>query len=75
MKTLSITLTTLLLSAGPALAAPGSADLGNAGLAVWIFFGFFGLIIAAQFIPGMILLGSMLKGLFSKTSTLEKENR
>ncbi|KIH77972.1 hypothetical protein SAMN05660860_02368 [Geoalkalibacter ferrihydriticus] len=74
MKTMLMTLTTLLISAGSALAAPGSANPETAGLAVWIFFGFFGLIVATQFIPGMILLGAMLKGLFTQPSTVQKIN-
>jgi hypothetical protein len=67
MKTLTLTLVTLMASAGSALAASGSGAT-QIGIAGWIFLGFFGLIIATQFIPGLVLLASMLKGLFGKAS-------
>lgn len=70
MKTLTLTLATLIASAGPALAASGSSTT-ELGLAGWLFIGFFALIITTQFIPGMLMLGAMLKGLFGKTSEID----
>ncbi len=55
----------LLSCAGNVLAAAGTEPEG-ASLMVKIFFGFFALIVAAQLIPGLIMLASLIKGLFAK---------
>lgn len=58
----------LLMSyAGNVWAAAGGEPEGSS-LVVKIFLGFFALIVATQLIPGLIMLASLLKGLFSKSS-------
>jgi hypothetical protein len=50
------------ISASPAYAA---SEPGDVGLLAWLFLGIGALVIVFQLIPGLILYGSMLKGLFS----------
>ena len=64
MKTL---ITAIMFAFGwiaPALAANGGIAKGNSFLLV-LFLGFFALIAVFQFIPGLVLFFSMLKGLFT----------
>lgn len=58
----------LTIVAVPALAASegANAEIGWLGI---IFLGFGALIIVFQFIPAVMLFGSMLKGLFSATKS------
>lgn len=63
MKTLHLTIATLLISSSQAFAASPAAQ--DSGFLTWLFLGFFGLIIVAQFIPGLLVLGSVIKGLAS----------
>ncbi len=49
-----------------AFAASGAADDGS-GLFVWIFLGFFALIIVGQLVPAIMLITGMVKGVTSKT--------
>lgn len=65
MKTTIRTLTAILALSSPALAASSADSEGN-GLLVTLFLGFGALIIVFQLLPGLILFGSMLKGLFTK---------
>ena len=67
MKTLQLTLATLLASISPALAAPATGA-SDSGLATWLFIGFFALIVVAQLVPGLLLAVSMLKGLFAPSA-------
>ncbi len=64
MKTLIRTAVVMLASVAPALAAGGSEGKGS-GILIILFLGFAALIILFQFIPGLVLFASMLKGLFS----------
>ncbi|MDO3377778.1 hypothetical protein [Geoalkalibacter halelectricus] len=57
----------LFFCATSAFAAAGGEGEG-ASLIIKIFFGFFALIVATQLIPGLILLGSLLKSLFGKSA-------
>lgn len=70
MKTL---IRTLLITVGwvtPALAAGGGIATGSSILLI-LFLGFFALIIVFQFIPGLVLFFSMLKGLFASSPKKE----
>jgi hypothetical protein len=58
-------LTVLLASVAPALAANVSEVKGSSFLII-LFLGFAALIIVFQFIPGLVLFATMLKGLFSR---------
>jgi hypothetical protein len=66
MRTLMGTLIVTLASVAPALAAEGSIVKGSSILLI-IFLGFAALIIVFQFIPGLALFVSMLKGLFTRS--------
>jgi len=65
MKTLSTTLLSLLITAGVALAAGGGAEGESMSMLATLFIAFGVLIVMFQFIPGIILLVGMLKGIFS----------
>lgn len=54
----------VLLMAGTAFAGSG-ADAGENGWLWMLFLGFAALIVVFQLVPSVILLGAMLKGLFS----------
>lgn len=62
---LSITTLVAILNASSAFAATGfeSSDFSLIG---WIFFGFLALIVTLQFIPAIMMFGSMMVGIFSK---------
>ena len=60
-----ITLMTVLY-ANSAFAATGAESSGF-GLMGWIFIGFLALIVTLQFVPALIMFGSMLAGVFGKT--------
>jgi hypothetical protein len=64
MKTLIRTLLIVLATVAPAFAAGGTEGKGTSFLLV-LFLGFAALIIVFQFIPGLVLFASMLKGLFT----------
>lgn len=64
MKTLSIIILSLLASISYALAS-GSAEVEGPGLMTSFFIVFGVLIVLNQFIPGLMLIGGLLKGLFS----------
>lgn len=63
VRTILVTLTWI----ASALAAEGKESEGS-GLLVALFLGFGALIIVFQLIPSLILFGSMLKGLFTRTA-------
>ena len=64
MKTTIKTLATMLATASTAFAASGAESEGS-GVLTALFLGFGALIIAFQLFPGLMLFGSMIKGLFS----------
>jgi hypothetical protein len=66
MKAILTTLAVTLATVTPALAANANAAKGSSILLI-IFLGFGALIVVFQFIPGMVLFFSMLKGLFTAT--------
>lgn len=62
------TLATLIGTMAPATAlAAANATTGNDGLFVWIFLGFFALIVVGQLIPAIMLLIGMVNGITTKT--------
>ena len=67
MGTMLRTLLVTLAMVTPALAANGNAVKGSSILLI-LFLGFGALIVVFQFIPGMVLFFSMLKGLFTAAS-------
>ncbi|MDR3578408.1 MAG: hypothetical protein P4L44_00420 [Oryzomonas sp.] len=65
MRTLSTTLLSLLITAGVALAAGGGTEGEGMSMLATLFIAFGVLIVMFQFIPGIILLVGMLRGIFS----------
>lgn len=65
MKTTVRALIALLASSGTALAASGAEAEAN-GFLVTLFLAFGALVIAFQLVPGLILFGSMIRGLLSR---------
>ena len=62
------TLTALIGTMAPATAfAAANAPAGNDGIFVWIFLGFFALIVVGQLIPAVMLIVGMIKGITAKT--------
>jgi hypothetical protein len=64
MKTTLRTIAAALLATTPAFAATG-AEAESHGILFYIFIGFGALIVVAQFVPGLMLLGGMIKGLMT----------
>lgn len=67
MKTISKAIALSLVASSSAYAAASSASQ-DAGLLVYLFAGFFAVIIITQLVPATILLFGMLKGIFSTDS-------
>ena len=65
MRTLTNTVIITLASVAPALAANSSEVKGNSFLLI-LFLGFAALIVVFQFVPGLVLFATMLKGLFTR---------
>lgn len=65
MRTLMRAVIITLASVAPALAAE-SSDVKGTSILLILFLGFAALIIVFQFIPGLVLFVSMLKGLFAR---------
>jgi len=62
------TLTTLIGTMAPATVfAAANAQTGNDGVFIWIFLGFFALIVVGQLVPAIMLLIGMVKGITAKT--------
>lgn len=71
MKTISATILSLLITAAQACASSGAGNGEDFSLMAIGFISFGVLIVLFQFIPGLLLFGGMIAGLF-KTS--EKKN-
>lgn len=56
-----------LCSASSAFAASGAESDGT-GLFFWLFIGFAAMIVAFQFLPGIMMFIGMAKGLFTSTA-------
>jgi uncharacterized membrane protein len=65
MKAISTMLISLMITATRALAAGGVPEGEGLGLLASCFIGFGVLIVLFQFIPGVMLLVGMLKGIFT----------
>lgn len=63
-------LTTIMgiIAPATAFAASGAAEEGS-GVFVWIFLGFFALIVVGQLVPAAMLITGLVKGIVSKTET------
>jgi len=75
--TIKKTIAISLCSATSAFAASGAENEGT-GLFFWLFIGFAAMIIAFQFLPGIMMFLGMAKGLFSsetKATGIETETR
>ncbi|MCK5914956.1 MAG: hypothetical protein KAG92_02360 [Deltaproteobacteria bacterium] len=64
-NTLRIVTLMTVLYASPVFAATG-AQGSELGLVGWIFLGFLALIVTMQLIPAVMMVGSMLVGIFGK---------
>ena len=64
------TLATLIgiIAPATAFAASGATDEGN-GIFVWIFLGFFAVIVVGQIVPAIMLMTGLVKGILAKTET------
>ncbi|UFS70937.1 hypothetical protein LPW11_01835 [Geomonas sp. RF6] len=71
MKNIMKSLAVIIAAATPAFAT-GDGGSGN-GLLMSAFFGFAALVIVFQFVPALVLLGGMLKGLFSSAAPEPKK--
>ncbi len=65
MKNIMRVVAGLLLASSATAHAAGEAAGRDAGLLVYLFAGFFAVIVITQLVPAGILLFGMLKGLFS----------
>jgi hypothetical protein len=62
------TLAALIGTMAPATAfAAENAAAGNDGIFVWIFLGFFAMIVVGQLIPAIMLVIGMIKGIRART--------
>jgi len=62
------TLATLIGTIAPATAfAAENASAGNDGIFIWIFLGFFAMIVVGQLIPAVMLIIGLVKGITAKT--------
>ncbi|MDD2851366.1 MAG: hypothetical protein PHY09_05610 [Desulfuromonadaceae bacterium] len=57
-----------IIAPATAFAASGAAEEGS-GVFVWIFLGFFALIVVGQLVPAIMLITGLVKGIASKTET------
>ena len=64
MKTTLRTIAAALLAVNSAFAATG-AEAEPYGIMFYLFIGFGALIVVAQLVPGLMLLGGMIRGLFT----------
>jgi len=60
-------LTTIMGVIAPATAFAASGAGEESGIFVWIFLGFFALIVVGQLVPAVMLVTGLVKGLISKT--------
>lgn len=65
MRAISAMLISLIITASQALAAGGTSEGESLGLLAIFFIGFGIMIVLFQFIPGIMLMAGMLKGIFS----------
>jgi hypothetical protein len=68
MKLIIAAVAAIMVKTTPVLASSGQEIMGT-GLLALLFLGFGSFIIVCQFIPGLALFCSMLKGLFNSAAT------
>lgn len=67
------TLTTLIGIIIPATAfAVSNVPAGDDGIFVWIFLGFFAMIVVGQLVPAVMLIIGLAKGIVSKTKVKDE---
>lgn len=69
--TLKVAAVIMVTQAQNVLAATGSEGT-DISLAGWLFIGFMALIVTMQLVPALLMFGSMMSALFSRTRKLEK---
>ena len=57
-----------IIAPATAFAASGAGDDGS-GIFVWIFLGFFAVIVVGQLIPAVMLITGLVKGIAAKAET------
>jgi len=57
-----------IIAPATAFAASGAGDEGS-GIFVWIFLGFFAVIVVGQLIPAVMLITGLVKGIAAKAET------
>jgi len=57
-----------IIAPATAFAASGAGEEGS-GIFVWIFLGFFAVIVVGQLIPAVMLITGLVKGIVSKAET------
>ncbi|HXE95611.1 MAG TPA: hypothetical protein VN642_04360 [Dongiaceae bacterium] len=68
------TLATLIGTMAPVTAfAAANVPAGDDGIFVWIFLGFFALIVVGQLIPAVMLIMGLVKGIASKSKAKIEE--
>ena len=55
-----------IIAPATAFAASGAGDEGS-GIFVWIFLGFFAMIVVGQLVPAIMLMTGLVKGVIAKT--------
>lgn len=65
MKTLAILMG--IIAPATAFATENSAT-GNDGIFIWIFLGFFAMIVVGQLIPAVMLIAGLVKGITAKSA-------
>jgi hypothetical protein len=67
------TLATLIGTIAPATAfAAANVPAGDEGIFVWIFLGFFAMIVVGQLVPAVMLIIGLAKGIVSKTKVKDE---
>lgn len=69
--TLKIACLAAILGAGNLYAATTAGKGGEIGVAGWLFIGFMALIVVMQLIPAVMMFGSMMSAIFTRTKKLE----
>jgi hypothetical protein len=61
-----------IIAPATAFAASGASDEGS-GIFVWIFLGFFAMIVVGQLVPAIMLITGLVKGILAKKVTNAEE--
>jgi hypothetical protein len=61
-----------IIAPATAFAASGASDEGS-GIFVWIFLGFFAMIVVGQLVPAIMLMTGLVKGIVAKKVTNAEE--